>query len=85
VGCSNWADGDSDTMSKIHRFTAIPSGVRESILVKLFKGEPINEEDDDTDVLAGSCCHIIHPSHLPQNSRCRECSSMNSINSATIF
>ncbi|KAJ7808833.1 hypothetical protein B0H13DRAFT_1928244 [Mycena leptocephala] len=70
VGCSNWADGDSDTLSKIHRFTAIPSGVRESILVKLIKGEPINEEDNDTDVLAGSCCHIIHPSHLPQNSRC---------------
>ncbi|KAJ7856165.1 hypothetical protein B0H13DRAFT_2357492 [Mycena leptocephala] len=70
VGCSNWADGDSGGMSKFHRFTAIPSSVRESVLVKLFKGEPIDEADDDTNVLAGSCCHIVHPSHLPQNSMC---------------
>ncbi|KAJ6603526.1 hypothetical protein DFH09DRAFT_1068674 [Mycena vulgaris] len=55
IRCSNWALDDSDRMSKTHRFTKIPSPVRESILVKLFKGEPIDEEDDDTHVLAGSC------------------------------
>jgi hypothetical protein len=47
-------------MSKTHRFTAIPSAARESILVRLFKGEPIDVEDDDTEVLAGSCSQIIH-------------------------
>ncbi|KAJ6631777.1 hypothetical protein B0H10DRAFT_1937548 [Mycena sp. CBHHK59/15] len=68
IGCSNWADSDSDHMSKTHRFTKIPSAVRESILVKLFKGEPIDEEDNDTEVLAESCMQIVHPSHLPKNS-----------------
>ncbi|KAJ6576380.1 hypothetical protein B0H10DRAFT_2102638 [Mycena sp. CBHHK59/15] len=70
IGCSNWAHGDSAQMSKIHRFVPIPSAVRESILVKLFKGEPIDDEDNDTEVLAGSCMQIIHPSHLPKNSVC---------------
>ncbi|KAJ7363005.1 hypothetical protein DFH08DRAFT_931025 [Mycena albidolilacea] len=70
VGCSNWEDGDSDHMSKVHCFTPIPSAVRESILVKLFRGEPIDEEDDDSEVLAGARCQIIHPSHLPKNSVC---------------
>jgi hypothetical protein len=60
-------------MSMTHRFTQIPFNVRESILVKLFKGEPIGTEDDDTEVLAGSCKQIIHPSHLTKNSVCREC------------
>ncbi|KAJ6571009.1 hypothetical protein DFH09DRAFT_412890 [Mycena vulgaris] len=59
IGCSNWALDDSDHMSKTHRFPKIPSPVRESILVKLFKGEPIDEEDDDTHVLAGSCMQIM--------------------------
>ncbi|KAJ7757308.1 hypothetical protein B0H14DRAFT_3598883 [Mycena olivaceomarginata] len=71
VGCSNWEDGDSDQMSKTHRFTAIPSAAREPILVRLFKGEPIDAEDNDMEVLAGSCSQIIHPLHLPKNSVCR--------------
>ncbi|KAJ6609718.1 hypothetical protein B0H10DRAFT_1954356 [Mycena sp. CBHHK59/15] len=70
IGCSNWAHGDSAQMSKIHRFVPIPSAVWESILLKLFKGEPIDDEDNDTEVLAGSCMQIIHPSHLPKNSVC---------------
>ncbi|KAJ7505079.1 hypothetical protein B0H11DRAFT_1980187 [Mycena galericulata] len=70
VGCGNWTHGDSDQMSKIHRFTKIPSAVRESILLKLFKGEAIDNDDNDTEVLAGSCSQIIHPSHLPRNSLC---------------
>ncbi|KAJ6451028.1 hypothetical protein C8R45DRAFT_946435 [Mycena sanguinolenta] len=37
IGCSNWTTGDSDKMSKTHRFTKIPPNIRESILVKLFK------------------------------------------------
>ncbi|KAF8175301.1 hypothetical protein K438DRAFT_1979860 [Mycena galopus ATCC 62051] len=70
VGCSNWSGDDSDRMSKIHRFTAIPLNVRESVVVKIFKGEQIDEEDDDTDVLAGTCSQIIHPSHIPSKSIC---------------
>ncbi|KAJ7278722.1 hypothetical protein C8J57DRAFT_1465066 [Mycena rebaudengoi] len=70
IGCQKWAHGDSDQMSKSHRFTAIPSAVRESILFKLFKGDPIDEVDDDTDALSPNCKQIIHPSHLPKNSVC---------------
>ncbi|KAF8178392.1 hypothetical protein K438DRAFT_1978016 [Mycena galopus ATCC 62051] len=70
VGCSNWSGDDSDRMSKIHRFTAIPLNVRESVVVKIFKGEQIDEEDDDTDVLAGTCSQIIHPSHIPSKYIC---------------
>ncbi|KAJ7702898.1 hypothetical protein B0H16DRAFT_1748080 [Mycena metata] len=51
-------------------FIAIPSAVRESILVKLFQGEAINDEDDNTEVLAGFCETIVHPSHLTRNSEC---------------
>ncbi|KAJ6555805.1 hypothetical protein B0H19DRAFT_1261963 [Mycena capillaripes] len=70
IGCSNWASDDSEIMSKIHRFTKVPANVRESILIKLFKGEVLSDEDDDTEVLAGSCQQIIHPSHLPGDSIC---------------
>ncbi|KAJ7148363.1 hypothetical protein C8R46DRAFT_1044904 [Mycena filopes] len=70
VGCSNWTDDNADKMSKSHRFTAIPSSVRESILIKLFQNLPIDEGDDDTDVLAGFCETIVHPSHLTKNSKC---------------
>ncbi|KAF8187343.1 hypothetical protein K438DRAFT_1764948 [Mycena galopus ATCC 62051] len=70
VGCSNRSADDSDRMSKIHRFTAIALNVRESVVIKIFKGEQIDEEDDDTDVLVGTCSQIIHPSHIPSKSIC---------------
>ncbi|KAJ7700941.1 hypothetical protein B0H16DRAFT_1483720 [Mycena metata] len=70
IGCSKWARHDAQLMSKAHMFIAIPSAVRESILVKLFHGEAINDEDDDTEVLAGFCETIVHPSHLTRNSEC---------------
>ncbi|KAK7038508.1 hypothetical protein R3P38DRAFT_3391671 [Favolaschia claudopus] len=69
IGCSNWSD-DSSNMVTSHRFTAIPKGVRESIVLKLFRNEPLDEEDDDTDVLFGECKQIIHPSHIPKGSHC---------------
>ncbi|KAK6969587.1 hypothetical protein R3P38DRAFT_3413304 [Favolaschia claudopus] len=49
IGCSNWSD-DSSNMATSHRFTAIPKGVRESIVLKLFRNEALDEEDDDTEL-----------------------------------
>ncbi|KAK6984181.1 hypothetical protein R3P38DRAFT_2806941 [Favolaschia claudopus] len=57
-------------MGTRHRFTAIPFEAREAIVVKLFRNEPLDEEDDDTRVLVGECKEIIHPSHLPRNGQC---------------
>ncbi|KAK7034116.1 hypothetical protein R3P38DRAFT_2772225 [Favolaschia claudopus] len=53
IGCGKWSASDSARMSKRHRFTAIPQRVRESALVKLFAGQPLDPEDDDTQVLVG--------------------------------
>ncbi|KAJ7115572.1 hypothetical protein C8R43DRAFT_1138196 [Mycena crocata] len=57
-------------MSKCHRFTEIPAAVRESILVKLFRGEALDDEDDDTHVVVGTCMQIKHPSNLLKKSIC---------------
>ncbi|KAJ7767204.1 hypothetical protein B0H16DRAFT_1789217 [Mycena metata] len=64
IGCSNWSDGDGVE----HRFTKVPREVRESILLQLFRGEEIVE--DDTEIVEGPCPQIIHPSHLPRNKEC---------------
>ncbi|KAJ7182639.1 hypothetical protein C8R43DRAFT_1116274 [Mycena crocata] len=70
VGCAKWKHGDSDLMSKRHRFMEIPAAVRESILVKLFRGEALDDDDDDTHVLVGTCMQIKHPSNLLKKSIC---------------
>ncbi|KAJ7149328.1 hypothetical protein C8R43DRAFT_952158 [Mycena crocata] len=70
VGCAKWKHGDSDLMSKRHRFTEIPAAVRKSILVKLFRGEALDDDDDDTHVLVGTCMQIKHPSNLLKKSIC---------------
>ncbi|KAK7021573.1 hypothetical protein R3P38DRAFT_3541158 [Favolaschia claudopus] len=69
VGCEKWSSASSN-MGTRHRFTAIPFEARETIVVKLFRNEPLDEEDDDTRVLVGKCKEIIHPSHLPRNGQC---------------
>ncbi|KAK7015727.1 hypothetical protein R3P38DRAFT_3570292, partial [Favolaschia claudopus] len=69
VGCEKWSSASSN-MGTRHRFTAIPFEAREAIVVKLFRNEPLDEEDDDTRVLVGECKEIIHPSHLPRNGQC---------------
>ncbi|KAJ6454741.1 hypothetical protein C8R47DRAFT_1252140 [Mycena vitilis] len=51
-----------------HRFTKIPHSVRESILRNIFRGEPIEVDDDD--VVVGPCQQICHPAHLPNNKLC---------------
>ncbi|KAJ6517543.1 hypothetical protein C8R47DRAFT_1205760 [Mycena vitilis] len=43
IGCSNWSANDDVK----HRFTKIPHSVRESILRNIFRGEPIEVDDDD--------------------------------------
>ncbi|KAK7017306.1 hypothetical protein R3P38DRAFT_3320602 [Favolaschia claudopus] len=69
VGCEHWSR-DSLNMATSHRFTPIPPEVRETIVVKLFRNEPLDEQDDDTKVLPGECKAIFHPSHLPKHSEC---------------
>lgn len=66
IGCSNWSLDDGLS----HRITRIPSNVRESIVIKLFKGEIIDEDDDDH--VDGPCRQVFHPSHLPKGKKCRE-------------
>ncbi|KAJ7081898.1 hypothetical protein C8R43DRAFT_965548 [Mycena crocata] len=70
VGCAKWKHGDSDLMSKCHCFTEIPAAVCKSILVKLFRGEALDDDDDDTHVLVGTCMQIKHPSNLLKKSIC---------------
>ncbi|KAJ7692956.1 hypothetical protein B0H16DRAFT_1849836 [Mycena metata] len=48
--------------------TKVPREVRKSILLQLFRGEQIVE--DDTEIVEGPCPQIIHPSHLPRNKEC---------------
>ncbi|KAJ7159803.1 hypothetical protein C8R43DRAFT_1124172 [Mycena crocata] len=50
--------------------TYFKSAVRESILVKLFRGEALDDDDDDTHVLMGTCMQIKHPSNLLKKSIC---------------
>ncbi|KAK6971576.1 hypothetical protein R3P38DRAFT_3336707 [Favolaschia claudopus] len=68
-GCSNWSS-DSSNLATPHRFIAIPREVRKSIVLKLYRNEPLDEQDDDTHVLPGQCKQIYHPSHAPNKKLC---------------